>query len=190
MPKIKDRTWEKYWRLIVIKRADTSNARKWVRWLCKCDCWNEKIIFSDELSSWKSNSCWCLKSEHLNNIWFQFRWNKNRQEQIMKDLYKWSRFKKKWIDISFDEFCKLSFSKCYYCWLEYSKRIIDRMKSDEYVNINWIDRIDSNIWYLNSNTVACCKICNIAKSTLTKDEFFTRINRVYNYNLKNIQQLQ
>ncbi len=184
MPSIKNRIWDRYWRLLVISQAERSEKRKWIRWNCKCDCWNEKIVFSDELSSGKSNSCWCLKNEYLHNSWFQFKWNNNRKEQIMKDLYKWSRFKRKWMDISFDKFCEISFSKCHYCWLEYSKTIIDRMKSDEFVNINWIDRLDSNLWYLETNIVPCCKICNTAKSILSKYDFLEWIERVYNYSIK------
>lgn len=186
MPNYKNRVWDRYWRLIVISEAERSEKRKWVRWLCKCDCWNEKIVFSDELSSGKSNSCWCLKYEVLHSMWFQFKKNPDRIEQLIIYLYKSSRLKKKWLWIDYELFKKLILWKCHYCWIDnsnYSNDIRWWIKlSDTVLLYNWIDRIDSNIWYIEWNVVTCCKHCNIAKSTMPQEEFYNWIKRVYEYN--------
>lgn len=190
MPKFKDRVWEKYWRLIVISQAERSYKRKWIRWICKCECWNSKIVFSDDLSSWRSLSCWCLRNEHLHNIWFQFRWNKNREEQILNNQFRNSRLKKIWCTLTFEEFKNLSYWNCYYCWEEPNRIIEDRRCdtkrkwniSKEIIKINWIDRIDSNWIYSKENTVSCCEVCNRAKSILTQEDFYKWISKVYKYN--------
>ena len=189
MPKFKDRVWERYWRLTVISQAERSETRKWIRWNCKCDCGNKKIVFSDELSSWKSNSCWCLKKEILKNSWFQFRWNKDRKKQILKNYSNNSRFKKIGSTLTFEDIERLSYQNCYYCWQEPNRIIEDRRCntkskwkiSKEFIKINWIDRIDSNLTYTKENTVSCCEICNRAKSTLTQEEFYKWIKKVNNY---------
>lgn len=186
MPSYKNRVWDRYWRLIVISEAERSEKRKWVRWLCKCDCWNEKIVFSDELSSGKSNSCWCLKYEVLHNMWFQFKRSTDRREQLIMYLYKWSRLKKKWLWIDYETFKNLILWKCKYCWIEHSNYSNDIRwwikLSDTVLLYNWIDRIDSNKWYLEWNVVSCCKYCNIAKSSMQQEDFYKWIKRVYEYN--------
>ena len=190
MPKFKDRIWERYWRLLVISQAERIERRKWVRWNCKCDCWKNKIVFSDELSSWKSLSCWCLKNEHLKNIWFQFRWNKDRKKQILINYSNNSRFKKIGSELTFKDIERLSYWNCYYCWQEPNRIIEDRSCntkskwniSKEFIKINWIDRIDSNWIYTRKNTVSCCKNCNTAKSVMTQDEFYKWIKKIYEFN--------
>ena len=179
MPSYKNRVWNRYWRLIVISEAKRSEKRNWVRWLCKCDCWNEKIVFSDELSSWKSNSCWCLRNERLKQL--QFKAGIDRESQILNNQFRNSRFKKIWCTLTFEEFKILSYWNCFYCWQE-PIRIIKDDISKNIITINWIDRIDSNLIYSKENTVSCCKNCNTAKSIMTQDEFYKWINKVYKYN--------
>lgn len=181
MPSYKNRVWDRYWRLIVISEAERSEKRKWVRWLCKCDCWKEKIVFSDELSSRKSNSCWCLKYEVLHSMWFQFKKNNDRKEQILHNQFNNSRFKKIWCSLTFEDFKKLSYWNCFYCWQE-PTRIIKDSISENTIQINWIDRIDSNLLYSKENTVSCCKNCNTAKSIMTQEEFLKWIKKVYEFN--------
>lgn len=62
----KNRVGDRYGRLLVVSHSGKDKRNKHL-WLCKCDCGNEKIIVSDNLSSGKSNSCGCLKSEFLAN---------------------------------------------------------------------------------------------------------------------------
>ena len=50
------------------------------------------------------------------------------------------------------------------------------------IRVNGIDRIDSNIGYTKENSVSCCKFCNTAKSTMSRDEFLKWIKKVYEYN--------
>jgi len=179
MPSYKNRVWNKYWRLIVISESERSEKRNWVRWLCKCDCWNEKIVFSDELSSWKSNSCWCLRNERLKQL--QFKAGIDREKQILNNQFRNSRFKKIWSSLTFEDFKKLSYWNCFYCWQEPIRIIKDNI-SENTITINWIDRIDSNLIYSKENTVSCCKNCNTAKSIMKQEEFYKWIKKVYEFN--------
>jgi len=53
---------QRFGRLLIIKRILTITKRR-LRWLCKCDCGNQKIILSDSLKSGKTKSCGCLQKE-------------------------------------------------------------------------------------------------------------------------------
>lgn len=63
--KLKDLTNQRFGKLTVIKRDLTS--KKGVRWICKCDCGNEKSISSHCLIEGHTKSCGC----------YSFRWKEN-----------------------------------------------------------------------------------------------------------------
>lgn len=74
--------WNKYWKLTIIKREKDYISPKWVKckmFLCKCDCWKEKIIRMSSLKSWLTNSCWCYNKEISikNNYRKWLKWNLN-----------------------------------------------------------------------------------------------------------------
>lgn len=189
-----DRTGLKYGRLTVIKHFGKDKRNKHL-WLCKCECGNEKVVVSDNLSSGKSNSCGCLKAEFLANSGFQFRGIENREDAVLKVQYSHLKRRHKKLDtknkvLDFKTFKNISKSSCKYCGLEYSKEIEDRLSersdgkklSDNIIKINGIDRVDSNIGYTKENSVPCCKYCNFAKHTMSEDDFYKWIRRVYEYN--------
>lgn len=193
MGKFLNRVGLKYGRLTVIKHEGKDHRNKHL-WLCECDCGNEKIVVSDNLSSGKSKSCGCLKNEILSRRGNQYGIYEDRQEAMLKVQY--SHLKRRHSNknmtglvIDFDTFKTLSKSKCRYCGLEYSKEIEDRLNesknkkriSNEVLFINGIDRLDCNIGYTNENSVSCCKYCNFAKHTMSESDFYNWVRRVYEY---------
>lgn len=62
MAKFVDLTGNRYGRLEVIERAENGANCK-ARWLCKCDCGNEKVVTRNELNAGDSKSCGCLRQE-------------------------------------------------------------------------------------------------------------------------------
>ena len=193
MAAFKDRTGDKYGRLTVISHVGKDHRKKHL-WLCLCDCGNKKVVVADNLSSGKSNSCGCLKAEFLARKGNQYGLYEDREKALLKVQY--SHLKRRNENkgfaemISFDIFSRLSKSPCNYCGLEYSKEIEDRLSeskkqkrlSDYVLKCNGIDRVDSSKWYTVQNSVACCKYCNTAKSTMSVDEFLKWISRVYEFN--------
>ena len=189
MAKFKDRTGERYGRLLVLEHYGKDQRGKHL-WRCRCDCGNEKIVVGDNLSSGKSNSCGCLKKEFLSKKGNQFGLYSDRRLAIYKVQY--SHLKRRHAKFngevfSFEEFVEKSESPCYYCGIEFSKEIQDRrnetikdgLLSDVVVKCNGIDRINSEIGYTSKNTIPCCKYCNTAKNTMTQEEFKRWIIRVY-----------
>jgi len=196
MPRFLDRTGMKYGRLTVISHKG-KDKRGLHLWECECSCGNTKTVVGQNLSSKKSKSCGCLKNEFLKRKGNQFGLYKDRQDAMLRVQY--SHLKRRHTNfnyndevVDFSTFVDLSKSKCTYCGLDYSREIEDRLNesksqkklSDEILKINGIDRINSDIGYTKENSVSCCKYCNVAKNTMTIDEFKTWIKRVYEYNFK------
>ena len=192
MPRFLNRINMRYGRLLVVKNVGKDKRKKYL-WLCKCDCGNEKIVVGDNLSSGKSKSCGCLKAEFLAKKGNQYGLFKDREVALLKVQYHHLKKRNKKMGfgdidiIDFETFSKLSKSHCEYCGLEHSKEISDRLSeskkkkllSDHILKCNGIDRVDSKKGYSKDNSVACCKHCNFAKNSMTKQEFFIWIKRVY-----------
>lgn len=67
--RINDLTGQKFGMLTVINRV--VNKGKQVRYLCRCDCGNEKIFYSTNLTRGLSTSCGCFRKENLSQLYFQ-----------------------------------------------------------------------------------------------------------------------
>ena len=68
-----------------------------------------------------------------------------------------------------DDFARhLMQSKCVYC--------------DQLVAFNGIDRVDSGGIYIDSNCVACCKICNIMKQSFSAETFLNIVKYILSVN--------
>lgn len=63
-----DHTGDQFGMLTVISRSDdyvSPNGKHHVRWLCRCDCGNEAIVDTCQLTQGKTKSCGCLHSRYL-----------------------------------------------------------------------------------------------------------------------------
>ena len=93
MGKFEDITGQRFGRLIVIKKADNYGNGNY-KWLCKCDCGNEKEIEKSSLIAGLTKSCGCLHNEgnrkthggkhtRLYHIWLNMKarcYNNNTKE--------------------------------------------------------------------------------------------------------------
>lgn len=77
----------------------------------------------------------------------------------------------------------IAFLPCVYCGQSDSKRI----RGNETVKINGIDRIDSSKGYIMGNIQSCCFTCNMMKGEMIEKVFFEHVVRIYSYrNLGNV----
>lgn len=63
---------------------------------------------------------------------------------------------------------------CHYCGIEPRLRhfsTYDRVGGATHAHANGIDRRDNTIGYTLANSVACCTVCNLAKSSLPVEDF-------------------
>lgn len=69
MRKLIDLSGRRFGKWQVIKRADTYISKRGktsVRWLCRCDCGNERVVTGDHLRAGQSLSCGCMRIELAN----------------------------------------------------------------------------------------------------------------------------
>lgn len=93
-------------------------------------------------------------------------------EQKLK--YSYNTYKenarKRGIDFSlaYDEFFPLTQMNCTYCDSVPTNKI-SRFNNE--VTYQGIDRVDNSIGYTKSNSVPCCKFCNVAKNDSSVEDF-------------------
>ena len=58
----KDRTGERFGRLVAVARVGASKSRN-VRWLCRCDCGSDVTVSSSALVAGATRSCGCLRTD-------------------------------------------------------------------------------------------------------------------------------
>lgn len=82
-----DLTGRRFGRYTVLRRAEnyiSKSGSHQTRWHCRCDCGNERIVFTQSLKSGHSTSCGCYQKEiatshgkkntRLYGIWHNIKW--------------------------------------------------------------------------------------------------------------------
>lgn len=170
--KLKDITGQKFYDLRVLYRVSSDRHGK-SRWMCRCDCGEEKIFSSDHLTRKRNpvKSCGCKRirsgSEHhqwsgcgdiSGNWWYNHvkrdLFGKERRAYLEGDLT---------IDQAWDLFLEQD-KKCALTGLELT--IGDRPEDNAS-----LDRIDSSIGYTLSNVQWVHKDINKMKN-IYSDEYF------------------
>jgi hypothetical protein len=68
MPRLVDRTGQRFGKLVVLKRNGTDNLKK-VVWLCQCDCGNELNVVAGALVTKNTSSCGCVIPNFKHGGW-------------------------------------------------------------------------------------------------------------------------
>jgi hypothetical protein len=126
-------------------------------------------------SKWKSlgakNMPWQLKKGEaaFNNLYYQYELSAQKRGYCFS--------------ISKKHFRKLTQEPCFYCGIKPYRIIKGQGKTSGDYIYNGIDRIDNANGYTITNIVSCCFNCNTAKNTLSQNDFFDLINRIYTLHL-------
>ena len=144
--------------------------RNLMHYRCRCSCPEAKEVFvlRSNLVSGKVKSCGCLLLERACFL----------PRDVAATRYILRGYKKsaqsRGIDWQIsDEFAiSLLRDACYYCG-KYPKfkTHIKRVQARTEHALSGIDRIDSNLPYIESNCVPCCSLCNYAKRDASREDF-------------------
>lgn len=162
---------DRFGHLMVIK---WDKKRK--KWHCKCDCGNDAYASTQALRT-TQKGCGCQQKGP--KIEIRLPNNEALKNALYLHCKKSAEKRKKQFLLSKEIFYKLVQDNCYYCGNEPKSTAKYFNYYDNNFRYNGIDRIDSNKGYLPENVVACCKICNSAKSTLSVEDFRNWIKKVY-----------
>ena len=162
-----------------VRAGETSQAfsQRGLYWFCRCLCGSERVVCGGELRSGRSKSCGCYP-----------RYNKLPEGEAacnsLLNSYRWGAKHRGFVwELTRKDFVKLTKESCFYCGVPPIQRYQSnghRTGNGSYV-YNGLDRVDNQFGYTLGNTVACCKLCNLAKRTLSVKEFKLWIKRVYEH---------
>jgi len=176
---------QRFGRLVVIKEMGRTKCQK-VLWHCICDCKGTAMPTTGALRSGQTQSCGCLHRERqkLPNMKLRLPYG----EAALNALYAQYQHgaKRRGLNWSLSKyiFKKLTQQKCFYCGAKPTQ--ITKTKNDTTGRYfyNGIDRVNNKRGYVKENCIPCCKICNVAKHSMTQKQFYHWIKQVYNYNIK------
>lgn len=175
---------QKFGKLTVIEEA---YRKKNVYWKCLCECGSETIVIGSGLRNGHTTSCGCSRADGAIKTAKKMLSVNPRlasARHVYTNAYKDG-------NLSFEQFLALSQNPCHYCgttldksniYNKYSKKIATTVLEDISLGnffYNGLDRLDSSKPHDINNVVACCKWCNTAKLTRTKEEFLNWIERAY-----------
>ena len=93
MPAFKDLTGKRFGKLTVVGPHPIRTGYKMIRWVCKCDCGNEKLVTTANIGK-NTNSCGCIRNtqgSHSNKhrLWPIFATMHSRCEKEYDAAYKY-----------------------------------------------------------------------------------------------------
>lgn len=164
-----DLTGQKFGRLTVIRRTESTNKN--IKWVCLCECGNYTNVFGIDLKSGKTQSCGCVHSEQLTK--------RNYKHGLCDDPLRvvWSGLKDRCYNMNCKAYKNYGGREITVCdeWRNDFQAFYYWAMSNGYKNGLTIDRIDVNGNYEPSN----CRWATMKEQANNK-----RNNRLITYNGK------
>lgn len=91
-----------------------------------------------------------------------------------------AKIKDRVFDLTLEQFRSITIQDCHYCGTPAAPRIT-KTRSNGHCTANGMDRINSELGYIETNIVPCCSHCNTMKLDMTYDEFKAHIKRIYSH---------
>lgn len=178
----KDRTGQRYGRLVVVTRVVLARP---VTWHCLCDCGTRVDVRGGNLGR-GTNSCGCLrrdvmkkiKTKPLEHVILQMLWHVYRRNARSRNI-RWHLTK--------NHFRNLMLGTCRYCKRTGTNPVTTdqgrlHAQGDRTLRVNGVDRLNNNGHYTVANSVSCCKDCNMAKGSKTEEAFLHWVRLVAKVN--------
>lgn len=177
-----DLTGSKFARLKLIEFLGQDPKTYSYLYRCICDCGKEKITSEYKLKKSYIKSCGCLSKELFEIHRKLPKVSKKKQKPtidvFIKEMLGKIKAKNLPYDLNIEDIKRLCFDNCFYCNSAPSNHF---KKRNHEILYNGIDRMNSDLGYLQSNTVACCSNCNYMKSDHALDSFLNHIEKIWNH---------
>jgi len=157
-----DLTGQKFGRLTVVKYVENDKWNK-SRWLCQCDCGNQKNILSNSLKSNRTKSCGCLNKENIT------KHGHNRQNKTSKTYVTWYNMIQRCTNFNHKNYKDYGGRGIKVCeqWRSFENFLEDM--GERPLNM-FLDRVDNDGNYCKENT---------RWATLKEQNRNTRYNRLF-----------
>jgi hypothetical protein len=166
---------DRFGSLKVLKKLG-SHKKRGIKYLCSCDCGNEVIKYTSNLTQHRQGRQQCISCGcHI---------KKRRMDSILKNRLRKYKVAAQARGIVFRlkdfDFFELIQKPCHYCGQ--APRLLDNRNENKTLGtlaVNGVDRVDSEIPYEINNVVPCCKFCNLAKLDWSKEYFLDKLDKIY-----------
>lgn len=165
------------------------------RWKCQCDCGNSVIINGNRRLP---QSCGCITRQLIAKGANTRRKPRLASINLQYTTHCNSAKSRGMIPLSRKNWENIISLPCHYCnQIDKRKWPISRAHGginlslspdqiDAYtIDVNGIDRLNSELDYNLNNCVPCCRLCNTMKSNLSVPQFLDIINKIYTNSVKN-----
>lgn len=180
----KDLSGQNYGHLKIIKESFIDgNYRRY--WECQCVCGTICVLRGDALINNTNVNCGC-KTRELQSAKKILPNGTANISRVYRQYKKRGIESGKGFSLTREEFEFLIFSNCAYCDSPPSNCWkVESEFSSVALFYNGIDRVDNLIGYHKENCVACCIICNVAKSDMSLENFFKWVAAIFDFSIKN-----
>lgn len=183
---------EKFSRLLVLKETATEKSGRY--FLCACDCGKEKIVKGSSLRYGSSKSCGCLAADVAKKLPHVLPAGEPTLRDFEQIYRRQAKNRNKNFELTRDQFRNIIKQNCYYCgeFPERKNSYINksgqrRLRSnvtvekaeENWVYINGVDRLNSDLGYTIENCVPCCKLCNLIKREIHVKDFLNLVQKIY-----------
>ncbi len=178
---------DKFGLWLVIGKASSAFCKggAHARSICQCECGVIKVVYNTSLLKGSSLSCGCWGRSWVGMINSKARLKDDKVvaiNHLFKGYKNGARHRNIKFDLSIDQFSNIINKNCNYCGELPSNKFNGFPTPRESPFLySGIDRIDSNLGYTIENCVPCCRTCNVAKSTSSKQQFLAWISKVYHH---------
>lgn len=173
----------KIYNYLTVLTVDREKGKR-THFTCQCICGNIKSLNCQDVLQLHTKSCGCKRQELFKKA-YDKNYNKRFPNPIENFLFSEYKLHGKKFELNFNDFVKLVNSNCYYCDSNpCNLRTTKNKKISKY--FNGIDRVDNSEGYKLSNCVSCCSTCNYMKRNLTKEKFYSQIEKIF-YNLQKLK---
>lgn len=163
-----DKRGQKFNKLTVLNYHSCKNESH--LWECICDCGNNTLVSTSDLSTGHKKSCGCLsklpKGQAALNTHFRIYTKGAASRGYDFNLTK-------------GEFKSIVSDDCHYCGESPKyKTSKDFTICNGNIKVNGIDRKDNTVGYVLDNCVPCCDSCNFLKGPMGYDDFITLCKKI------------
>lgn len=168
----KDLAGKQYNDLTVLCFVRTNNKINPWRWKCRCKCGNIVIISTGVLNKGQQSCKKCANKKNGDRT--RLPDNKSAFNRALRTYKACAKRNMREFELTKKEFMYIINLPCKYCG---ALPVTDANGAVR----NGIDRANNEEGYTKNNCVPCCSRCNKSKHTMSDEEFFEWIKRVYDY---------
>lgn len=173
-----DRTGQRFGKVVIVKfagirqRKGRRKGQGGATWLCRCDCGNELVVTTANLTGTRSCGCGRRRPHKGRPVGSVAR------NKALASYMRGARQRDLAWELTEEDFFRLVALDCYYCGAPPS--VVQRSGTYEGCEFthSGLDRVDSKIGYTLQNVLPCCPTCNFAKRDMPFDAFMEWIGRL------------